>query len=68
MKRGQTMVFGVASVAGLLTAGLAATIIWLLVAQPMSLATAVNPGDLPASVRALAAAITEVLGSLLRYL
>ena len=62
------MVFGVASVAGLLTAGLAATIIWLLVAQPMSLATAVNPGDLPASVRALAAAITEVLGSLLRYL
>jgi hypothetical protein len=68
MKRGQTMVFGVAGVAGLLTAGLAATIIWLLVAQPMSVATAVDAGDLPASVRALAAAITEVLGSLLRYL
>lgn len=62
------MVFGVAGVAGLLTAGLAATIIWLLVAQPMSVATAVDAGDLPASVRALAAAITEVLGSLLRYL
>ena len=62
------MVFGVAGVAGVLTAGLAATIIWLLVAQPMSVATAVDAGDLPASVRALAAAITEVLGSLLRYL
>jgi hypothetical protein len=68
MKHGQTMVFSVASVAGVLTAGLAAIIIWLLLAQPMSVATAVDTGDLPASVRALAAAITEVLGSLLRYL
>ena len=62
------MVFGVAGVAGLLTAGLAATIIWLLVAQPMSVATAVDTGDLPASVRALAAAITDVIGSFLRQL
>ena len=68
MKLGQTMVFSVASVAGVLTAGLAAIIIWMLLAQPMSVATAVDTGDLPASVRALAAAITEVLGSLLRYL
>ena len=68
MKHGQTMVFSVASVAGVLTAGLAGIIIWLLLAQPMSVATAVDTGDLPASVRALAAAISEVLGSLLRYL
>jgi hypothetical protein len=68
MKLGQTMVFSVASVAGVLTAGLAAIFIWLLLAEPMSVATAVDTGDLPASVRALAAAITDVIGSFLRQL
>jgi hypothetical protein len=62
------MVFGVASVAGLLTAGVAAVTIWLLLAQPMSLATAIDAGDLPASVRALAAAIADAFGSILRQL
>jgi hypothetical protein len=62
------MVFSVASVAGVLTAGLAAIFIWLLLAEPMSVATAVDTGDLPASVRALAAAITDVIGSFLRQL
>ena len=68
MKRGQTVVFGVASVAGVVTAAVAALTIWLLLAQPLSVASAINTGDLPALVRALTAAIGDALGSLLRYL
>ena len=62
------MVFSVASVAGVLVAGVAAMTIWLLLAQPLSMANAVNTGDTSTLVRALAAALTDVLGSLLRYL
>jgi hypothetical protein len=68
MKRGQTMVFSVASVAGVLVAGVAAMTIWLLLAQPLSMANAVNTGDTSTLVRALAAALTDAIGSLLRYL
>jgi hypothetical protein len=68
MKRGQTMVFSVASVAGVLLAGVAGMTIWLLLAQPLSVANAVNTGDTSTLVRALAAVLTDVLGSLLRYL
>jgi hypothetical protein len=68
MKRGQTMVLGVASVAGMVTAALAAMTIWLLLVQPLNVANAVNTGDMPTLVRALAAVVTDVLGSLLRYL
>jgi hypothetical protein len=68
MKRGQTMVFSVASVAGVLVGGVAAMTIWLLLAQPLSVANAVNTGDTSTLVRALAAALTDALGSLLRYL
>jgi hypothetical protein len=68
MKRGQTMVFSVASVAGVLVAGIAAMTIWLLLAQPLSVANAVNTGDTSTLVRALAEALTDVIGSLLRYL
>ena len=67
MKRGQTMVFSVASVAGVLVAGVAAMTIWLLLAQPLSVANAVNTGDTSSLVRALAAALTDAIGSLLRY-
>ena len=62
------MVFSVASVAGVLVAGVAAMTIWLLLAQPLIMANAVNTGDTSTLVRALAAALTDVLGSLLRYL
>ena len=62
------MVFSVASVAGVLVAGVAAMTIWLLLAQPLSMANAVNTGDTSTLIRALAAALTDVLGSLLRYL
>ena len=62
------MVFSVASVAGVLVAGVAAMTIWLLLAQPVSVANAVNTGDTSTLVRALAAALTDAIGSLLRYL
>ena len=62
------MVFGVASVAGMVTAALAAMTIWLLLAQPLSVANAVSTGDMASLVRELAAVVTDALGSLLRYL
>jgi len=62
------MVFGVASVAGMVTAALAAMTIWLLLAQPLSVANAVSTGDMASLVRDLAAVVTDALGSLLRYL
>ena len=62
------MVFGVASVAGVLVAGVAAMTIWLLLAQPLSVANAVSTGDMASLVRDLAAVVTDALGSLLRYL
>ncbi len=68
MKRTQNMVFNVAGVAGILTTGVAAMSIWLLLAQPLSVATAVNSGDLPALVRALASAVGHALEAILQYL
>jgi len=62
------MVLGVASVAGMVTAALAAMTIWLLLAQPLSVANAVSTGDMASLVRDLAAVVTDALGSLLRYL
>ena len=58
------LVFSVASVAGILTSGVAAMTIWLLLAQPLSMATAVNTGDLSALVRA----IVDALEAIVRYL
>jgi hypothetical protein len=62
------MMFNVASVAGLLTSGVVAMTIWLLLAQPLSVANAVNTGDLSALVHALAAAIGDALAAVLQYL
>lgn len=67
MKRGQAMVFSVASVAAMLTAGVAAMTIWLLLAQPLSVANAVNTGDLSALMRALGAAVGSALEAILQY-
>jgi hypothetical protein len=68
MKRTQNMVFNVASAAALLASGVAAMTIWLLLAQPLSVATAVNTGDLPALVRALASAVGDALEAILQYI
>ena len=64
MKRTDNMVFSLASVAAILTSGIAAITIWLLLAQPLSTATAVSTGDLSALVRA----IVYALGAIVRYL
>jgi hypothetical protein len=57
------MVFGMASVAALLMSGLAGITIWLLLAQPLTTATAVSTGDLTALVRA----IVDALAAIVRY-
>lgn len=62
------MVLGVASVAGMVTAALAAMTIWLLLAQPLRVVNAVNTGDLPTLARALATVVSDALGALLQYL
>jgi hypothetical protein len=60
MKRTHSMVFGMASVAAVLMSGLAAITIWLLLAQPLTTATAVSTGDLSALARAIADALAAI--------
>jgi hypothetical protein len=64
MKRTDNVVFSLASVAAILTSGIAAIAIWLLLAQPLSMANAVNTGDLSALVRT----IVNALEAIVRYL
>jgi hypothetical protein len=64
MKRTDNVVFSLASVAAILTSGLAAITIWLLLAQPLSMANAVNTGDLSGLVRT----IVDALEAIVRYL
>ena len=47
---------------------LAAATIWLLLTSPVTVATAVNEGDVSPLVRELAQAILTALSSLLKYL
>jgi hypothetical protein len=68
MKRTHTIVFNVASLAGLVTSGVAALTIWLVLAEPLNLANAVSSGDLTGLARALAATIADALAGVLRYL
>ncbi len=53
---------------GLLAATLAAATIWLLFADPVTVADAVSEQDVTPVVRELAAIILEALRTLLRYL
>ena len=64
MKRTDNVVFSLASVAAILTSGIAAITIWLLLAQPLSMANAVNTGDLSGLVRT----IVDALEAIVRYL
>ena len=64
MKRTDNVVFSLASVAAILTSGIAAITIWLLLAQPLSTATAVSTGDLSALLRA----IVDAFEAIVRYL
>ncbi len=55
-------------VVGLLAATLAVATIWLLFADPVTVANAVSDQDITPVVRELAAIILEALRGLLRYL
>jgi hypothetical protein len=68
MNRTDNVVFSVASILSVLTAGIAAMTIWLLLAQPLSVANAVNTGDMSALVRELGMAIGRALEAILQYL
>ena len=68
MKRTHKLMFNLAGVAGVLTSGVVAITIWLLLAQPLTVANAVSTGDLSALVRALAAAISDALDAVLWHL
>jgi hypothetical protein len=68
MKETHDTVFTVASVTAILTAGVAAMTVWLFLAQPLDVATAVNTRDLSSLMHAVAAAIGDVLVGLFRYL
>ena len=68
MNRTDNVVFSVASILSVLTAGIAAMTIWLLLAQPLSVANAVNTGDMSALVRELGMAIGHALEAILQYL
>jgi ABC-type phosphate transport system permease subunit len=52
----------------LIAASLAGATIWLLLTDPVSVATAVTTGDVTPFVRALVGALYEVLQGLLEYL
>lgn len=56
------------AVAAVLAAALAAATIWLLLTDPVSVATAVNTGDVSPVVKALADVILEALKGLLAFL
>jgi len=58
-------VFGVAAV---MAATIAAAMIWLLVTDPLTVADAVNTGQVTPLVRALADVLLSALRSLLDYL
>ncbi len=47
---------------------LAAATIWLFVTNPVTVATAVNEGDISPLVRSLAEVLMSALGGLLKYL
>jgi hypothetical protein len=47
---------------------LAAAIIWLFLTNPVTVATAVNEGEISPLIRELARVLLEALGGLLKYL
>ena len=68
MKETHDTVFRLAGVTGIVAAGLAAMTVWLFMAQPLDVATAVNTRDLSSLMHAVAVAIGDVLEALFRYL
>lgn len=65
LQRLSLSLFGVVAVASIL---LAVATVWLFLTNPVTVATAVNEGDVSPLVRDLAEAIFNALRGLLRYL
>ena len=65
---GFSRVAGVAIAVGVLAAIVAAATMWLLVSDPVTVANAVENGDISPLVIQLAQVIVEALSSLLKYL
>lgn len=59
---------GVAGVIALLAAVIAAATIWLLLTDPVTVATAVDEGELSPLLKQLAEVIYNAIAALLRYL
>jgi hypothetical protein len=56
------------AITAVVTALIACTLIWLLVSEPVALATAVNDGDVTALAKAVGSALLAGLQALARYL
>ena len=65
LQRLSLSLFGVVAVASIM---LAAATVWLFLTNPVTVATAVNEGDVSPLVRDLAEALFNALRGLLRYL
>jgi len=65
MKRWSVSLFGVAAAVSIV---LAAATVWLIVTDPVTVATAVNEGDISPLVQDLAQVILDAIYGLLRYL
>ena len=68
MSRFQQVGVGLFGVIAAVSVILAAATIWLLVTNPVTVATAVNEGDLSPFMRSLAQVIFDALKGLLKYL
>jgi hypothetical protein len=59
---------GVAAVVGVAAAIVAASTVWLLVTDPVSVANAIEDGEISPFIRQLADVIIDALAALLQYL
>ena len=68
MTRTGETVLTVSSLVAIATSGAAAFITWLLLTQPLTVASAVSDRDLAPVIEAMGSALAHVLAAVLRYL
>jgi hypothetical protein len=68
MTRTGETVLTVSSLVAIGTSAAAAFIVWLLLTQPLTVASAVSERDLMPVIQAMASALAQVLTAVLRYL
>jgi hypothetical protein len=66
--RGLNRAASVAGLIGVIAALVAAAAIWLVLTEPVTIANAVDTGEISPLVRRLAAVVFETMAGLLRYL